>query len=45
MLELAGIDNFMDDGLIHGEFTKLAGGQEKVKVSEIYDKIKNLWKF
>ena len=41
-LELAGIDNFIDDGLIHAEFQKLAGGKDYVKIKEIYEKMKSL---
>ena len=41
-LELAGIDNFMDDSLIHTEFNNLAGGKDEVRIKEIYDKMKSL---
>ena len=42
ILQLAGIDNFLDDGLIHKEFTKLLDGKESIKVKDLHKLFKGM---
>ena len=42
VLMAAGIDNFLDDGLIHREFLKLLDGKESIKVKDLHKLFKGM---